>query len=111
MTLFVALQSGAAASMTSCCILGISGLSCVAASVLAVTLRAEDLVSAAASPLGKGPPAEMLRLLSDAPMVQLFGLALGADGASVLELEKSRLPLSATSAIFHTFTRFIANCV
>lgn len=109
MTLFVALQSGA--SMTSCCILGIGGLSCVAASVLAVTLRAEDLVSAAASPLGKGPPAERLRLLSDAPMFAAFRTRSRGRRGFCARTGEIRLPLSATSAIFHTFTRFIANCV
>lgn len=55
MTLFVLLQSGAAAFMTSCCIFRISGIRCITASVLAVTLRAEDLGSLLrlSDPLGK----------------------------------------------------------
>lgn len=62
MTLFVLLQSDAATSMTSCCIFRFSGISCITASVLAVTLRVEDLGLLQRS-TGKGLPAEMLHLL------------------------------------------------
>lgn len=96
--------------MTSCCIFGISGISCVTASVLTVTLRAEDLGSLLrlSHPLGKGPPAEMLRLLANMPMVQLFlfnlrgrwGFCARAEEATLFpQLHISHLPYT------HTFHR------